>query len=143
MILQQPPSIMMALIFTRPSAILFLAEETILENVGRDILSLFAASNCFNPSRSASLTASNSSRVRYTPFSLFKGLQIGLKHLSPGRHRIHLVFLGRMLSTYCYERMFITILSQRYLLSIILVKYLGNYAAWALLTRYFVEKLFG
>lgn len=84
----------MALILTSESATLFRADDTILENVGLDILSFLAASICFNPSRSANLTASNSSRVKHTHLTLFKGLHMGLKHLSPGKHLIHLVFFG-------------------------------------------------
>jgi len=93
-ILQQPPSILMALILTNPSAILLRADATIRENVGLDILSRLAASTCFNPSRSASLTASNSSSVRQMLFILSKGLHAGLKHHSPDRQLTHLVFLG-------------------------------------------------
>jgi hypothetical protein len=76
--LQHPPSILIALILTTPSAIFLCADETILEKVDRDIRIRFAASNCFNPSKSASLTASNSSKVKYTLFNLLKGLHIGL-----------------------------------------------------------------
>ena len=108
----------MALILTNPSAILLRAEDTILENVGLDILSLFAASTCFNPSRSASLMASNSSSVRYTPFSLLRGLHIGLKHLSPGKHFIHLVFFGRKIISFSYEHMLITSISHCIFMSI-------------------------
>jgi hypothetical protein len=85
-----------ALILTSPSAIFFWAEVKIRENVGRDILMRLAASICFNSSRQARRIASNSSRVKYTPSNLFKGLHIGLKHRSPGTHLIHLVFLGRI-----------------------------------------------
>ena len=109
--LQQPPSIRIALILTRPSAIFLRAEFTMREKVGREILIRFAASSCFISSRSASLRASNSSSVRYTPCSSLSGLQRGRKHLSPGAHLIHLIFLGLMKPP-DYEQMFITNLAQ-------------------------------
>jgi hypothetical protein len=82
---------------TSPSAIFLWAEVNIRENVGRDTFISFAASSCFISSRQASRTASNSSKDKYTPSSLFNGLQSGLKHRSPGTHFTHLVFFGPMI----------------------------------------------
>ena len=86
----------MDLTFTRASLILFLADESILENVGRDIFIFLAAFSCCSLSRSVSLIASNSSNVSDTPFNVLRGAHIGLKHFSPGLHFIHLVFFGLM-----------------------------------------------
>jgi len=84
----------MALILTSASAIFLCAEVSILENVGREMFINFPAFSCFKPSRQESLIASNSSRLKYTLLTLFKGLHKGLKHRSPGTHFTHLVFLG-------------------------------------------------
>ena len=105
-------------VFTSASAIFLCAEVSILENVGREIFIFLAASICFIPSRQASRTDSNSSRVKETTSSLFKGLQRGLKHLSLGTHLIHLVFLG-LKAILLYEHMFVTSLPCLFNMSII------------------------
>jgi len=116
--LQQPPSILITLILTKPSAIFLWADVIIRENVGREIFICLAASICFKPSKQASLIASNSSRLKYTPSNLFKGLQRGLKHRSPGIHFTQRVFLGRKMNSFDYEHMFITSLLHSAILSI-------------------------
>ena len=106
-ILQQPPPIRIALMLTSASATFVWAAASILVNVGRDTLILRAASICLSPERSASLSASNSSSVMFTPCSSLRGLQQGRKHRSSGSHLIHLVFFGRI-QVPSYERMFKT-----------------------------------
>jgi hypothetical protein len=102
----------MALIFTSPSAIFLWADVKIREKVGLDILINFAASICLSSSRQARRTASNSSRVKDTTLHFPKGRHNGLKHLSPGTHLTHRVFLGLTAISY-YEHMFEIILSQK------------------------------
>ncbi len=99
----------MALMLTKASAIFFNADVLIREKVGREIFILLAASSCLIPSHKESRTASNSSKVRQTPSISFTRLHFGLKQRSPGRHLIHLVFLGLINTFFRYEHLFITI----------------------------------
>jgi hypothetical protein len=101
----------MALTFTSASVTFLQALATILENVGRDIFISLAASTCRISSKQASRIASNSSIFNTTPSSLRSEWHFGRKQRSPGRHFIHLVFLGRILSPVSYEPMFITSLA--------------------------------
>src|SRR3989338_2450141 len=95
---QQPPAILIALIFTSPSATFKWADERMRVNVGRETFMRLAACACVNPSRSAKRIDSNSSIVTATPSRTITVLRFGRKHLSPGKHFTHLIFFGLMKS---------------------------------------------
>jgi len=107
----------MALILTKASVIFLRADASILDTVERCTRILLAISFCSKPSKSKSRIASNSSRLKVTPFNLLKVLHCGRKQRSRGVHFIQRVFLGRKVYSFRYAHMCITILSQNLNLS--------------------------
>ena len=70
------------------------AESMILPKVCLEIFILAALFSWYKPSKSASLNASNSSRVIITSSSHDEEIPFGLKYLAPGSHPIFLQYFG-------------------------------------------------